>query len=100
MRSPAECRTMDELRAEIDRVDAGLVALLVKRAAYIDRAAEIKAGVGLPGRIGPRVEEVVAHVRAEAGAQGLDPDLVETLWRALIEWAIAREEQVLGKDGA
>lgn len=100
MKSPAECRTMEELRAEIDRVDAALVGLLVERAGYIDRAAEIKQGLGLPGRIGPRVEAVVAHVRAVAEARGLDPDLVETLWRALIEWAIEREEAVLGKDEA
>jgi len=90
---------MAELRAEIDRLDAALVALLAERAGYIDRAVEIKAGLGLPGRIGPRVEEVVANVRGHAEAQGLDPDLAEQLWRALVEWSIAREEAVLGKGG-
>lgn len=97
MRSPPECRTMEELRTEIDRVDAALVALLAERAGYIDRAAEIKVGVGLPGRITPRVEKVVANVRGHAEGQGLDPALVEALWRALIEWSIEREEVTLGK---
>lgn len=97
MRSPAECRTMEELRAEIDRLDSALVDLLTERSAFIDRAAELKLGLGLPGRIGSRIEEVVAHVRARAETRGLDPVLAETLWRALIEWAIAREEKVLGK---
>lgn len=99
MRSPQDCRTMAELRAEIDRLDAALVALLAERAGYIDRAAELKIGLGLPGRITSRVEEVVANVRGLAAARGLDPDLAEQLWRALVEWSIAREEATLGKGG-
>jgi len=98
MRTPAECQTMDELRAEIDRLDEELVVLFARRAAYIDRAAVIKAGADLPARITPRVEEVVANVRRHAAAQGLPPDLVEKLWRRLIDWSIAREESHLGPD--
>lgn len=97
--SPAECRTMAELRRVIDVLDRRLVDLLAERAACIDRAAEIKLGVGLPAAIPDRVEDVVARVRARAGEIGLDPDLVETLWRGLIDWSIAREELVLGKEG-
>ena len=98
MKRPADCETMQDIRAEIDRLDAALIALLVERAGYIDRAALVKAGAGLPARIDARVEQVVANVRAEAVAQGLSPDLVETLWRQLIDWSIAREETVLGAD--
>ncbi|MEZ5887751.1 MAG: chorismate mutase, partial [Paracoccaceae bacterium] len=47
-------------------------------------------------RIDWRVEEVVAKVRARAEAEGLDPDLAETIWRRLIDWSIAREERALG----
>ena len=94
----SECSTMVELRAEIDRIDAGLVELLAERITYIDRAAELKPGLGLPARIEDRVEEVVAKVRASAMARGIDPDLAEALWRRLIDWSIAREEVVLGSD--
>ena len=89
---PAECRTMSDVRAEIDRLDGHLVQLLAQRAGYIDRAAELKPALGLPARIDDRVEEVVAKVRARAMAEGLDPDLAEALWRRLIDWSIAREE--------
>ncbi len=94
----SECSTMAELRAEIDRIDAGLVDLIAERITYIDRAAELKPGLGLPARIDDRVEEVVAKVRASAVARGVDPDLAEALWRRLIDWSIAREEVVLGSD--
>lgn len=98
MRAPADCETMAQIRAEIDRLDEVLVRLFAERAGYIDRAAQIKAEVDLPARITPRVEEVVANVRRHAAAQGLPPDLVEKLWRRLIDWSIAREESHLGPD--
>jgi isochorismate pyruvate lyase len=89
---------MAELRAQIDRLDRQLIALLAERAGYIDRAAQLKPAEGLPARIGPRVNEVKANVRAEAVAKGLDPDLAEGVWSQLIDWSIAREEKTLGRD--
>ena len=89
---------MADLRAEIDRIDGRLVALLAERAGYIDRAAEIKPALGLPARIDDRVEEVVEKVRARAMAEALAPDLAEALWRRLIDWSIAREEAKIGRE--
>ena len=89
---------MADLRAEIDRLDAALVALFAERTGYIDRAAEIKTQAHLPARIEARVEEVVANVRRHAVAHGLPPDKIEKLWRKLIDWSIAREENRLGRD--
>lgn len=98
MKAPSDCHSMQELRVEIDALDAQIVAGLAARAAYIDRAIALKQVENLPARIDDRVEEVVERVRARAGAEGLDADLVEALWRRLIEWSIAREERVLGRD--
>ena len=100
MRAAGDGMTLAQVRAGIDRVDAALVALLAERAAWIDRAAEVKAREGLPARISWRVEEVVANVRRHAEAQGLSPVLVEMLWRELIGWSIAREEALLGPGGS
>ena len=96
MRAPKDCKTMAELRAEIDTLDRRLVGLLAERARYIDRAAALKPGEGLPARIDTRVEAVVANVRDAAADTGLDPALAERLWRVLIDWSIAREEETLG----
>ncbi|MEZ5796171.1 MAG: chorismate mutase [Paracoccaceae bacterium] len=98
MRKPADCTSMAHIRAEIDRLDDDLVRLFAERAGYIDRAAEIKAEVDLPARIDDRVEQVVKNVRRHAETYGLPPDLVEKLWRRLIDWSIAREENRLGPD--
>ena len=56
MKTPKDCTTMVDIRAEIDRLDAALIGLFAERAAYIDRAAQIKTGVGLPARINDRVD--------------------------------------------
>lgn len=98
MRQPADCETMAHIRAEIDRVDEQLVRLFAERTGYIDRAAQIKSDVDLPARIDTRVEEVVQNVRRHAATYGLPPELVEKLWRRLIDWSIAREESHLGPD--
>ena len=66
----AHIASMAELRAEIDRLDREIVASLARRAALIDRAAQLKPAEGLPARIAPRVEAVVANVRAAAGRSG------------------------------
>jgi isochorismate pyruvate lyase len=90
---------MGALRLEIDRLDRALVALLAERRDYIERAAELKRQNGWPARIDTRVEEVVARARDEAFAHDLDPDLVERLWRRLIDWSIALEESRLSARG-
>ncbi|NBZ87285.1 chorismate mutase [Stagnihabitans tardus] len=92
----ADCKTMAEIRAEIDRLDAALVALFAERAGYIDRAAQIKGPLAMPARIEARVEEVVMNVGDHARAAGLDADLYQAIWRQVIDWSIAREEKVLG----
>ena len=97
-KAPQDCTTMADIRAGIDALDAQLVRLFAERAGYIDRAGEIKAEVDLPARIDARVEEVVRNVRRHAEVFGLPPDLVEKLWRRLIDWSIAREESRLGPD--
>ncbi|WP_168217571.1 chorismate mutase [Paracoccus liaowanqingii] len=89
---------MAALRVEIDALDARLMALMARRHALIDRAAQIKSGNGMPARIDARVEEVVANVRAHAMDHALDPDLYDRIWRLLIEAAIAQEERQLNKD--
>ncbi|ALG89719.1 MAG: chorismate mutase [Confluentimicrobium sp.] len=96
VKAPQDCNSMLELRAQIDALDQRLIEMLARRAAYIDRAAELKPAEGLAARIDARVEQVVANARRNADAAGLDPDFAETIWRQMIDWSIAREERVLG----
>lgn len=89
---------MATLRAHIDALDKQIVAMLARRRDLIARAAEIKAGIGLPARIDDRVEEVVANAGRHAASHGLDRALIEAIWRQLVEAAIAQEDRYLDGD--
>lgn len=94
-----EIRDMTALRARIDALDSRLVAMLAERSRLIDRAAQIKARDGLPALIETRVEEVAQNVRALAQAEGVDPDLVEGVWRLMMAHFIAQEDRYLTEHG-
>ena len=84
------CRDMGEVRAAIDAIDREIVALLADRLHFIGEAARIKASRDAV-RDEPRIEDVVAKVRASATAAGMNPDFIEPLYRDLIERSIAHE---------
>lgn len=87
------CKNMDELRAEIDRVDRLIVPLLIERIALIAQAGHIKTDRNTV-RDEWRVEDVVSKAKAEALEQGGDTDYIETIYRHLIEYSISHEFDV------
>nr|WP_298687345.1 chorismate mutase [uncultured Dongia sp.] len=84
------CQDMADVRVAIDELDQTIVALLADRLHYIGEAARIKASRDAV-RDEPRVEDVIAKVRAAAVANGMDPDFIEPIYRALVERSIAHE---------
>ena len=92
---PAECRTREDIRREIDSIDRQLIALLASRFGYVERMAEIKQDPS-EARIDARVNDVLEKVTSLAGRSGLDVDLIGDLWTRLMDWNIAWEEQAIG----
>lgn len=99
-RTPADCTSMDDIRAEIDRIDTSLMQLFAERWGFIERAAQIKAGSGLKADIPERVEAVRRNARANAQKHGLDPDFYDDMWERLIRHAIAHEKAILREPDA
>lgn len=96
-KTAAECTTMTDIRENIDRVDRELMALFAERWSFIDKAAEIKAGLGLPADVPKRVRQVRDNARANAVARGLDGDFYDDLWARLIRHSIEHEKKLLGE---
>lgn len=96
-KTAADCTTMAEIRENIDRVDNGLMALFAERWTLIRRAAEIKAGIGIPADVPERVREVRDNAHRNAEAHGLDGDFYEKIWAELVRHAIAYEKAQLGE---
>ncbi len=92
--TPAECRTREDIRREIDSIDGELIALLARRFGYIRRMAEIKQDPG-EARIDARVNDVLDKVTRLARQSGLDAELIADMWTRLMDWNIAWEEQAI-----
>jgi len=89
-----DCENMDQVRAEIDRLDTALVELLGERFTYVDRAWQLKDNPE-EATVPWRIQQVIDRVRAKADAEGVPPDLCEALWRQMIGWFIQYEEEKL-----
>jgi len=85
-----DCETMTEVRLGVDALDCELVALIVKRQAYMEAAARIKTDrAAVYDSV--RIEDVVTKVKAEAVKQGLSIEIAEPVWREMIKQSIAYE---------
>jgi isochorismate pyruvate lyase len=78
-----DCSSLDEIRDRIDAVDRQIVKLVAERRGYVLQAAAFKR-TGADVRAPARVEQVIAKVRALACEDGVEPELVEALYREMI----------------
>lgn len=86
---------MDEVRAEIDRLDCGLVDLLAERWTYVDRMWALKRAEAAKAAVPWRNRAVIDKVRTRAAEKGLPPEMAEALWRQIIGWGIQYQDERL-----
>jgi chorismate mutase-like protein len=85
-----QCSSLEEVRGCIDDADRRIVKLLAERRGYVLQAARFKK-TGDDVKAPARVEQVIAKVRALAEAEGVDPALVEALYRQMISAFVVLE---------
>ena len=79
----ADPKSLSEVRARIDALDAELIRLLADRQSLVRAAAAFKTDEQAV-RAPARVEQVVALARERAEKEGLEPAVAEAVWRAMI----------------
>jgi isochorismate pyruvate lyase len=87
---PGECTSLGEIRAEIDRIDRSIVESVAQRKRYVVAAARFKTNlrdVAAPERFAAMLQER----REWAERQGVGPDLIEEMFRAMVTHFIAEE---------
>ena len=92
MSLPICCTTLQEVRDQIDRVDTLIVNLIAERTEYVVQAARFK-DTKEAVRIPTRIESIIGRVRVLARETGLDPAMIESVYRHLIEQSIERESR-------
>ena len=85
----SEAASLEDLRAEIDAVDSGLLGLLERRFALSARVAATKGDqpVFRPGREAAMIRRLVAET-------GLDPTLVAGVWRQIVAFSIDSQKRM------
>lgn len=90
------CTDMTEVRQGVNALDDILVPLLVQRSGFMTQAARVKNDAQLV-RDEARIAAIVERVRAQAQAEGGSPELIEQVYRAMMELFIAYEHQELAR---
>ena len=80
----SEPPTLADLRAEIDRIDAEMHALLIERGRVIDRLIEIKTRQGGGSAFRPAREASMMRAIVKRHRGRLPVDTVESIWRVII----------------
>jgi len=86
------CSTLADVRSAIDQIDFMLVGLLAERGRYVREAARYKrdrAEVPAPDR----VQQVIAQALRHARDMGAAPEVVQAVYRSMIDSFIALEAQ-------
>ena len=99
-KSETPCNSLDEVRANIDRIDVQLVALMSERESFVRQAARFKATVEAVV-VPARVEQIVARVTSQARELGASPMVIERVYRTMIDAMTemeVREHRALHKD--
>ncbi|MDE3177396.1 MAG: chorismate mutase [Pseudomonadota bacterium] len=76
--------TLDDIRREIDRIDAQMHRLLIERSEVIERLIEIKRGQGGGSAFRPAREAAMLRAIVERHSGRLPVDTVEGIWRIII----------------
>ena len=85
-----QCKNLEEVRSNIDRLDDQIIQLIAERGKYVLQASVFKKteeSVKDPSR----VEKVIQKVRTKATQYGASPDMIEALYRKMISMFVEIE---------
>ena len=94
MKRPEQCTCIEDIRGEIDRIDQGIVGLLGERACYVHEIVKYKTDKD--SVVAKDRQVAMMAKRAEwAWENGLAPELIQAIYRTLIEHNIRRELDIM-----
>jgi chorismate mutase/prephenate dehydrogenase len=93
-------KTLDELRARIDQLDAQLIAIAAERIALVRDVAVAKRRQNLPTVDFSREAQVLARARATATERGMAPAVAEDLLKRLIVASISAQDDTVVRAAA
>ncbi|MBN1428296.1 MAG: isochorismate lyase [Anaerolineae bacterium] len=90
MKKPEECLNIQDVRAEIDRLDRQIVSAIGERYRYVQAASKFKTSESSV-RAPEREASMLKERRRWAQDAGLNPDVIEKMYRDLISYFVSEE---------
>jgi len=94
-----ECKSLEEVRQEIDKIDEEIVKLIALRSKYVKQAAKFKVSID-EIKSDERINDVLSHVRHLAATLGISPNLVADIFKILINKMVEMEIEEFKNGGA
>jgi len=96
-KKPEDCENIGEIREALDHIDMEIVELFALRHAYVKEIVKFKKGD--EGIIASeRRAQVIKERKAWAEERGLDPEMMEEIFKVLIEKNIQLQFDIFNKE--
>ncbi len=96
-KKPEACENIGEIRDALDQIDMEIIQLFAQRHQYVKEIVKFKSGDdGIIAR--ERREQVLKQRKAWAGESGLDAQMMEDIFKLLIEKNIQLQFDIYNKE--
>ncbi len=96
LKSPENCKSLEEVRSEIDKIDEYIILLFSERHKYVEEIVRFKndkeAVIAQE-----RKDQVILQRKTWAAENGLNADTFEKMYKLLIESNIQHELELLNQ---
>lgn len=96
MIAPNNCKSMDEIRKEIDRIDQQIIELIGKRFLYVKEIVKYKSNAD-DVKAQKRYDEVLKVRKQWAENNGLAPEVIENIYKTMVHYFIDEQMKLLKK---
>jgi isochorismate pyruvate lyase len=90
VKRPGNCESIEDVRRGIDALDREIIQLIGRRAGYVEATTRFKTGEQ-SFRAPERERTMLEARRRWAEENGLDPGVIEILYRDLVSYFVDRE---------
>jgi isochorismate pyruvate lyase len=95
MKSATNYKSIEEVREAIDTIDREIIGLLGKRFEFVKEVTRFKEPNEASVISKKRLDAVISTRREMSKKHGLNPDVIESIYRLLIDYFISEEMKLL-----
>jgi isochorismate pyruvate lyase len=96
MKKPDKCMSIEEVRNEIDVIDKQIIDLIGERFLYVKEIVKYKSNA-VDVKAQKRYDEVLNKRKEWAAKKGLSPEVIEEIYKTLIQYFIDEQMKLLPK---